>query len=299
MQQSFIINRFSHNVNANEELQGQNNIKKQITDILLSNNADGFLEMMRTLNDNPHINSIPSENLRNYKLDFVKTYIIENSIKTIFFSLGSNNNPQISCSLLQAIIDSFYTTTQNLVTNVKSFLHTALMGVIKYKDTSPLMYLLDKTAQLNPSQFQYMGLDFCTILLKNSSTECLKVIIDFFVNKQPQAFQKMDYKDISDYNFVPIGSFIEVCVQICINLKLFERLEIILNCLSTSQIEGIINSQNVKISVADNFEALNDTKSEKVLQKVCQLFKDVCEDNNTLEDGMKNYALYYRYTSKV
>lgn len=286
-------NPFTFKASFNEEIQGEINIKIQCRELLLSNNVEGFLKMIRTLNDNPHMNSIPSENIRKHKANFVKNYIIENEIKNIFFSLGNKNKSQISVEMLQAIINSLYT-TQNASTNLKSFLHTALLQLLSYEnDTKPLLYILDKTTQVNPSVFNYLGIDLCTILLKNSSTECFKALIDFFVNKQP--FQKLDYEDIHEYDFIPIGNFLEICFQICINKHLFSQLELLLQILNSEQIEGIINSQYVRISVADKFEMLRDVKSEKVLK----WFKDVCEVNNNLQDGMKNYALYYRCESMM
>ena len=128
--------------------------------------------------------------------------------------------------------------------------------------------------------------------MKNSSTECLKVIIDFFVEKHPEAFRKLDYSDIHEYTFVPVGNFLELCFQICINMKLTSKLNTILQLLTPAQIEAMTNSQHVKISVADKFESL---LLEIENEKVSKWFKDVCEKNMKIDDSSKNYALYYRY----
>jgi len=260
-------------------------LRNNCVELLLRNDVKGFKDFVAS---NSSRNEPASQ-----RLNFVKNFIIHAQIDKVFFSLDQrSNSPEISFEMLEAIVTLLYS-TKNLYSDLDSFLHKALMRIIHYKnDTKPLVYVLEKIIEVKPSRFKKMNIDLFSILLKNSSTECIKVIIDFFVEKYPKAFGKLDYSDIHEYTFVPVGNFLELCFQICINMKLTSKLNAILQLLTPTQIEAMTNSQHVKISVADKFESL---LLEIENEKVSKWFKDVCEKNMKVDDSFKNYALYYRY----
>jgi hypothetical protein len=190
------------------------------------------------------------------------------------------------------------------------FFEKLLIKTCSYNESKQFNFCLSMAQSTLPYQFLEMKMSFFMEILTKSAINCFCIFIVYFmnvkVNRRVDAWQ-MDA--VTEYKFIPFGSFLQTAIVACIYTKLYNKLEEIINY--TFRLVGSANKKRLPLnmieemyesreniwylhkSIADNYEELMLYAHKHTKIWITQISKKESSMSTILQsriDGWKKYT---------
>ena len=234
----------------------------------------------------------------------------------VFFELEGNESTKEEITVTEEMVDKCKPIIVQL--DVRSvFFEKLLIKTCSYKESKQFNFCLSMAQSTLPYQFLEMKMSFFMEILTKSSINCFCIFIVYFMNvKLNRRVEAWQMDAVTEYKFIPFGSFLQIAIVACIHTKLYNKLEEIINYtfqllkpslnstkkkrLPLNMIEEMYESRenvwHLHKSIADNYEELMLYAHKHTKIWIAQISKKESSMSTILQSRIHGWK---KYTDKI